>query len=62
MEIKALSRNQLLYPIMSQEWFREIDYIGNLKLINLTMLANKDAREEATALTKVVKVDTKIDI
>jgi predicted Rossmann fold nucleotide-binding protein DprA/Smf involved in DNA uptake len=39
MEIKILSRDQSNYPITSQGWFQESDYIGNIELINLPMLA-----------------------
>jgi len=39
MEVKSLSKDQQNYPIASQDWFKEIDYIGNIELINLPMLA-----------------------
>ncbi|MCB9112221.1 MAG: DNA-processing protein DprA [Anaerolineales bacterium] len=39
MEIKSLYRDQSNYPITSQAWFREIDYIGNIELINTAKLA-----------------------
>ncbi len=39
MEIKSFSRDQSNYSITSQAWFREIDYIGNIELINLPMMA-----------------------
>jgi predicted Rossmann fold nucleotide-binding protein DprA/Smf involved in DNA uptake len=39
LEIKFLSRNQLHYLITSQAWFKKIDYIGNIELINTPLLA-----------------------
>ena len=39
MGIKSLSRDQSNFPITSQVWYREIDYIGNIELINLPTLA-----------------------
>ncbi len=39
MEAHILSKSQSKYPITSQTWFREIDYIGDIELINHPMLA-----------------------
>ncbi len=39
METKSLLRNQSNYPIASLTWFKEIDYIGNIELINHPKLA-----------------------
>lgn len=39
METKSLFRDQLNYPITLKDWFKEIDYLGNLELINHAMLA-----------------------
>lgn len=39
MEIQTLSSSQSEYPITSQTWFTEIDYIGDIDLINCSMLA-----------------------
>ena len=39
METKSLFRAQLNYPITLKDWFKEIDYLGNLELINHTMTA-----------------------
>jgi predicted Rossmann fold nucleotide-binding protein DprA/Smf involved in DNA uptake len=39
MEIKSLSRAQSIVSIPPQVEFKEIDYIGNIELINLPMLA-----------------------
>lgn len=39
MEIKSFSRDQSSFPITSQVWFGENDYIGNIELINHPMMA-----------------------
>ncbi|MFZ5922435.1 MAG: DNA-processing protein DprA [Chloroflexota bacterium] len=39
MDIKSLSKDQPSYPITSQDWFRELDCVGNAELLNLPMLA-----------------------
>lgn len=39
MEIKSLPRDQSNCPITSQAWFREIDYIGDIELIDTAKLA-----------------------
>jgi hypothetical protein len=39
METKTISLNQPDVPITSQPWFKEIDYVGNIELINKPMLA-----------------------
>ena len=39
MEINLLHRNQPEYPIALQVWFKEIDYVGNIELINQLLLA-----------------------
>ena len=39
METKTLFPNQPNDPITAKDWFKEIDYLGNIELINLPMLA-----------------------
>jgi hypothetical protein len=39
METKSLFRPQLNYRITSKDWFKEINYLGNLELINYATLA-----------------------
>src|SRR3990172_5266083 len=39
MDSKAFSRDQVNYWIISKPWFKEIDYIGNIEIINHPMLA-----------------------
>jgi len=39
MEIKTLQPHQPENPITSKDWFKEIDYVGNIELINRPLLA-----------------------
>jgi hypothetical protein len=39
LEMTVLSRDHPGYPITSQPWFREINYIGNIGLINCPVIA-----------------------
>lgn len=39
MEIKTLQPRQPEHPITSKDWFKEIDYAGNIELINHPLLA-----------------------
>jgi predicted Rossmann fold nucleotide-binding protein DprA/Smf involved in DNA uptake len=38
-KLKTLAHNQTNYPITSQDWFEELNYIGNIKLINHPILS-----------------------
>ncbi len=39
MEVKTLFRNQSNFPISSQVWFKEVDYLGKIEIINQPMMA-----------------------
>jgi hypothetical protein len=50
MEVKSLSKDQSNYPITSQDWFKEIDTIGNVELINRPILATFSSAKCPTSL------------
>jgi predicted Rossmann fold nucleotide-binding protein DprA/Smf involved in DNA uptake len=39
MEVMTLPKDLLNYPITSQGWFGELDYVGNIELLNHPMVA-----------------------
>lgn len=39
MQTQSLVRNNPNFPITAQQWFKELDYIGNIELLNWPLLA-----------------------
>lgn len=39
MEVLSLKRNQSGFSITSESWFQEIDYVGNIQIVNSSLLA-----------------------